>query len=283
MCSTSDHTTLCRVDCIEDREVTQEVTLFVNSSFTPGSIVVFQTGLPSRVAERLEKLNAILEDEEELRTAFSQLDLLALNVLLYRCEEEERASIGQGVYHLPGHGTLTFAGLAGLFPLLDQLREKDDLGHPLFDNLRAGDWLLEFITNRLQQYATSSIIVPYSSLLSLFEWIQQCFEHVKQLPRYLVPKYFDIVIMKTYQTAVDRVVQLMSSFIQQSEDRGLIRRLALTSVQLFCDVPDAPLTSSYRNPETKVYFFSSLLASLPFFLPFPFFLLCFCRRVTLLL
>jgi hypothetical protein len=51
-------------------------------------------------------------DDEALTQAVSQLSLRDLNPVLYRCDAEERDdNNGNGSYHIPGHGTLIYAGL----------------------------------------------------------------------------------------------------------------------------------------------------------------------------
>ena len=37
-------------------------------------------------------------------------------------------------------------------PLLQHIREKNDLGHPLCGNLREGLWLADHTVNRLRRY-----------------------------------------------------------------------------------------------------------------------------------
>ena len=36
---------------------------------------------------------------------------------------------------------------------LDKLKVSKDMGNELFDNLRAGDWYIDYATNRITQYA----------------------------------------------------------------------------------------------------------------------------------
>ena len=38
-----------------------------------------------------------------------------MNYVLYRCNEEERVDGCGGVYHIPHHGNLTYAGIVGKF------------------------------------------------------------------------------------------------------------------------------------------------------------------------
>ena len=39
---------------------------------------------------------------------------------------------------------------AGVMSVLGELRPGNDLGHPLCQNLRTGNWLMEYISNRLK-------------------------------------------------------------------------------------------------------------------------------------
>ena len=38
---------------------------------------------------------------------------------------------------------------AGLMSVLADIRPNNDLGHPVCANLRQGDWLIEYVSNRL--------------------------------------------------------------------------------------------------------------------------------------
>ena len=83
------------------------------------------------------------------------LDLVDLNVVLYRTDGEERdATNGEiGTYNIPGHGNLVYAGLEGWMALLRPIIRCNDLGHALCNNLRQGLWALEYIHNRLVESA----------------------------------------------------------------------------------------------------------------------------------
>ena len=80
-----------------------------------------------------------------------QLELLDLNFALYRCDNEERDDgHGGGVYTVPGAGALVYCGFQGILSMLATVRDNNDLGHPICDNLRAGDWMPGYIVDRLQ-------------------------------------------------------------------------------------------------------------------------------------
>ena len=36
--------------------------------------------------------------------------------------------------------------------ILSKTRASNDLGHPLFENIRNGDWMLHYIADRLKPY-----------------------------------------------------------------------------------------------------------------------------------
>jgi glycogen debranching enzyme len=102
-------------------------TITVADFFPPGSIALFETWVPS--AEHSLGLNAFLAGGTD--EAFGELDLIDLNFVLYRCEAEERdSSSGQdGVYHIPGHAPLVYAGLQGWWCIVEPIVRKNDLLH----------------------------------------------------------------------------------------------------------------------------------------------------------
>ena len=88
---------------------------------------------------------------QRLDKACSSLDLLDLNYALYRCDAEEKDDgEGGGVYEVPGAGQLVYCGLQGVMSMMNWVRDNNDLGHPLCDNLRAGDWMAGYMANRLK-------------------------------------------------------------------------------------------------------------------------------------
>ena len=85
--------------------------------------------------------------------AFSELDRIDLNVLLYRAEDEERDATGGkiGAYAVPNLGNVVYCGLEGWMHPLRHIMRYNDLGHPLCDNLRNGTWAMDYILNRLTE------------------------------------------------------------------------------------------------------------------------------------
>jgi len=55
----------------------------------------------------------------------------------------------------------------GIVSVMADIRPKNDLGHPFCDNLRQGDWLIHYVSNRLltKGGALEEVILPH--LLSL--------------------------------------------------------------------------------------------------------------------
>ena len=95
------------------------------------------------------------------------MNLVDLNKVLYRCDQEERDETANkfGVYDIPNYGPLVYAGFQGavffkvllliiiirsllithnlgVISLLTEVRPNNDLGHPLCNNLREGNWLI---------------------------------------------------------------------------------------------------------------------------------------------
>ncbi|XP_029380341.1 glycogen debranching enzyme-like isoform X2 [Echeneis naucrates] len=225
-------------------EFVQEITF---QKLTPGSVIAFRVSLDPRGKKLVGvlryylsqfspkyKKGSIAEEnppevmQKPLAQLLSQLKLADLNVLLFRCDSEEQED-GGGCYTIPGWGSLKYAGLQGLMSVLADIRPNNDLGHPLCSNLRQGDWLIDFVSNRL--------IHREGPLSQVGQWLEAMFNYLKHIPRYLIPCYFDAILVSTYTTVLDAAYKQMSSFVQNGST--FVRHLALGSLQM-CGVGRFP-------------------------------------------
>ncbi|KAJ3057262.1 hypothetical protein HK097_009921 [Rhizophlyctis rosea] len=136
-----------------------------------------------------------------LQQAVEQLDLMEINVALYRAGQEEQDSIGDGAYDVPGFGSLAYCGLQGFASALQPIARTNDLGHPIFSNLRNGPWMLDYVSGRLKKYQQY-----YPALAGLQKWLEDRLHLVKQLSASFVPKYFTLVVMAAYQALKYRAI-----------------------------------------------------------------------------
>ncbi|KAF4126960.1 glycogen debranching enzyme [Geosmithia morbida] len=201
-----------------------DTTITIPSQFPPGSIALFESWIPT--AEHSSGLDNYVTTGAD--AAMSQLDLIDLNLLLYRCEAEELDSSGgrTGVYDIPGHGKLVYAGLQGWWSVLEPIIRDNNLAHPLCQNLRDGQWALDYITGRLEQFSKDD---KYRRLSEPAEWLQMRFHAIKRTPSFLLPRYFGLVLRTAYLAATRRAVQLMNSHIQNGQ--WFLQKLALVGVQ----------------------------------------------------
>ncbi|KAL3209219.1 hypothetical protein MRX96_009219 [Rhipicephalus microplus] len=244
----------------ESEENLQELDL---TNFTPGSVIAFRvsphptskaaiqylhkhlTNMGYIGAEPRERRAASADvgsNEESIVSILKALTLSDLNRVLFRCDVEECAEDrGGSAYNFPRFGSLVYCGLQGIMSVLSEIRIRNDLGHPVCDNLRVGDWLMEYITNRLSQERTTT---------KFAKWLDQVFASVKKTPRYLVPCYFDAVVTSTYCLVLEEVWSKMSSFVKNGS--MLVRELAFGSVVLGGYVPGAhlpPLSRQLTPPQ----------------------------------
>ncbi|XP_056155875.1 glycogen debranching enzyme-like isoform X1 [Lampris incognitus] len=218
-------------------EFVQEI---VFEKLTPGSVIVFRVNLDPQSQEMVGILrrhliqfsplyrtgsladnNAPAILTAPLETVMSKLSLADMNMLLYRCDAEERED-GGGCYNVPSWQPLKYGGLQGLVSVMAEIRPRNDLGHPFCDNLRQGDWMIDYIASRL--------LAKGGALGEVGKWFQAMFSYLKHIPRYLVPCYFDAILLGAYTTALDEVFKQMSSFVQNGS--SLVKQLALGSVQM---------------------------------------------------
>ncbi|KAK5918827.1 hypothetical protein CgunFtcFv8_022774 [Champsocephalus gunnari] len=225
-------------------EFMEEITF---QNLTPGSVIAFRVSLDPTAQKLVGVLRCCLTqfspkyqrgsaaDEhlpeiltQPLAQLMSRLTLADLNMLLFRCDAEEQED-GGGCYGVPGWESLKYAGLQGLISVLADIRASNDLGHPVCGNLRQGDWLIDFVANRLTRRE--------GPLQQIGQWLAAMFDYLKHIPRYLIPCYFDAILVSTYTTALDASHKLMSSFVQSGS--SFVLHLALGSVQM-CGVGDLP-------------------------------------------
>lgn len=157
--------------------------------------------------KQLEELIKALQTEsgpkyDELKAVISQLNLNDLNRAIYRCDQEERdMGQGTGAYNIPNYGSLVYCGTQGFASVLTQIGPNNDLGHPFCTNLREGDWMIDYIHQRIAKNPNTA---------ALAKWFADNTEALKQIPRYLIPSYFDVIVTGVHQLLLDRAIQLMS-------------------------------------------------------------------------
>lgn len=221
-------------------------------NFKPGSVIAFRFSLQTGTLVSVEKLRDLItnfatETPTSLIPVVGKMSLPDLNRALYRCDMEERdEQEGRGVYDIPNFGPLVYCGLQGFISLLSTVRPSNDLGHPMCNNLRDGDWMIDYIWQRLKRDAGTE---------PLGAWLETNLRYLKEIPRYLVPCYFDVVVTGTYLLLVEQCYNLMGDFVKQGS--AFVRGLALGSVQCGAVIRSAnlpelsPKLASPQPPKQK--------------------------------
>lgn len=211
------------------------------ANFPPGSIALLETWIPG--AEHSKGLDTYITSGA--MEAFSQLSLVDLNFVLYRCDQEERdlSGGGDGVYVVPNHGPLVYAGLQGWWSVLRDVIRNNDLGHPLCNHLRDGQWALDYTVARLKHMAERD---GFSSLHSPAKWLAERFSAVRKAPNFLLPRLFAMVIQTAYNAAWNHGLELMGEDIWNGQP--FLQSLAMVSIQQTGHVRSASLYSSKQVP-----------------------------------
>jgi glycogen debranching enzyme len=248
--------------------------------FPPGSVLAFHGRLS---ADQLESIRCIgdtlgqMDGNDRQRSALEsivkRLGFDDLNIILYRCSNEEQdEDISSDVYVVPNHGPLLFCGLQGIMNVLKSVRSTaTELSHPIFDNLRQGDWLIEYITRRLRAYVQSEPRARSSSLLAFVNWLDNLFCHLCRLPRYLIPSYFNMIVTFVYNRLLDQAFVLMAAPSQHQQEHlvahgsSFIHSLALCSIQLVGHVKSAHLPDTIVDCDGDVGLCLSIAAGAPHF------------------
>lgn len=227
-----------------------ETVITMPSHFPPGSVAIFETWIPG--AERSDGLDQYVTSGAS--EAMSNSSLVDLNFILYRCEPEERdGSNGKdGVYAIPGHGQLVYAGLQGWWSCLRDVVRYNQLGHPICNHLREGTWAMDYIVGRLVRMSKNK---AYTSLAKPAAWLQARFDAIRNVPSFLRPRYFALVVQAAYEAAWARAMDLLNDDVQNGQE--FVQSLAMVSVQMTGYMHSASL-----NPFEAV---PSMAAGLPHF------------------
>lgn len=231
------------------------VRLNLTENFRPGCVVAIRIVNRNSVRVAAEQL---LTKYADIEKAVYRLDLSDLNFALYRCSGE-----GGPTYNVPNFGDLVYQGLQGVMSILNEIAAKDDLGHPLCTNIRAGPWLGDFLVARLKSRPSTNY---------LGDLMNNELKMVEELPIGLRPWGFYTVVSQVHRCLVQRAISLLSTFVQEGSD--LLRMLALCSVQLMAQISKLPPLSENISPPqppteicngAKVQIVTTLAAGLPHF------------------
>lgn len=217
-----------------------------SGEFPQGSIAIFKT-YQYDVNKDLDSLCRSGASE-----AVSQLDLIDMNVLLYKVEGEEReyGDGSSGVYDIPNFGPLIYAGLQGWVSILEDVAAYNDLGSPICQNLRDGTWALDYVSNRLEKYRKD-----FPNIVPVIDWLEERFVKVKKIPSFLRPRYFTIVVFALWQASIERILMQIPEPYHRASI--FVQNLALTSVQMVSRSNTASLYPYKKLP--------SMAAGLPHF------------------
>lgn len=230
---------------IEYNENTNKSVVSLPEYFPRGSIAIFETqyvGINDEFDKHIQ--SGAIE-------AANQLNFYDLNALLYKCESEERdVSAGRdGVYNIPGYGHLVYAGLQGWITALSDVIKENDLAHPISKNFRDGTWALEYIGNRLYKLTQSPGVDKFHN------WLSSRINAIKDVPFFLRPRYFALVIGIAYEACRYRALTLLSPLFQSGN--LFVQNLGLTSIQMIGYNRSASLNAFEPGP--------SMAAGLPHF------------------
>eukprot|EP01147_Barroeca_monosierra_P006020 gene6020-7349_t len=150
----------------------------------PGEVVCLKFCPEKKVIDHLARIDHTLATlEASIAKYLPQLTAVDMNHVLFRCvrENESGPYKNDGAYIVPGLGSLKYAGVAGVIPVIEDIVAGNQLGHPLCDNIRSGDWLLSFISNHMRKRENTMF------LSSVLDEILKGYQHI---PINIKPKVF---------------------------------------------------------------------------------------------
>ncbi|KII64615.1 Glycogen debranching enzyme [Thelohanellus kitauei] len=143
----------------------------------------------------------------------------SINDILFKSKEEECDDFLTPIYNVPNLGELLYQGLYGLEIVFSKIRQTNDIGHPLCQNLRDGYWLMDHILNRIRHRSINPQFV---------ELLESLFELCKYLPNFLVPCYFEASNREIINLLVNFAFSRMNQKLLDYDH--FVRKLCLSTV-----------------------------------------------------
>ena len=152
-------------------------------------VLVLETYYSDNVINSINYLNKVFSDKNCFLKVLNNLEIMDINYYLYSTDNEEREYWNNGNYNLEGYGILVYAGFCGIKSFMLNAIKTSDYDHPFFKNLKNHDYLLDYYLKRVKNYKKKY----FSEFIELYEKIT---EEIKKLPRFLISRYFQTLMMK---------------------------------------------------------------------------------------
>ena len=229
------------------------------------TIINFNGNMPCNTAIVLkfkltdEVRNALINIEKDInqinndwKNLTKDIDLCDINLVLYKCEKEELDNTKgeRGTYGFDNFGPLCYAGISHLHKKLNEFKLTKE-NNTILDNIRAGDWLLDYTIKRYKDQPNLSKI--YNILCSIYDNYKKLYVHHK--PVYMtkiIDTLYNIMIMKLYDLMKNKDIVNYSTF----------SRLLLDAVPQFNGYIES---SRFKHNTELPYNKLSLSAGLPHF------------------
>ena len=227
------------------------------NNFPNGSVVCFRVEMTEFTKMTINDLKT-----SNLIVSFSKLidklNLIDLNYLLYKSEPEEHINRNCGLYDFPNYGKCFYAGIQGILTILKiASKSPEGMNHPIYKNIRDGNWLIDYICSRLSNL---------NQFKHLEQFLRITFNKIITFPRELIPKFLNRCLNSLVISINERIFNLMTLFIKNGDD--FIKKLALSSVSLYGHTNNAPLIQNHLQHfyQKNIFnFYSCLAAGLPHF------------------
>ena len=193
--------------------------IYFKGNTPANSVIVFKYRLADEVRNALVNIEReISQLNSNWKNLTKNADLCDINLVLYKCEREELDNTKgeRGCYGFDNFGPLCYAGISHLHKKLNEFKLTKE-NNTILDNIRAGDWLLDFTIKRFKDQPNLRDI--YNILMSILGNYSKLYVHHK--PVYItkiIDSLYNIMIMKLYDLMKNVDIINFSSFSRELLD-----------------------------------------------------------------
>lgn len=218
----------------------------------PSFVAILRCETSQTQNDSLSKLNKLFDNKDSvkgnLKSLLQGLSPWEISYILFSDEDDEKklSNGARGLYHIPSYGNLGYCGLMGLKTPLQEA-QKSYTKHHLYNNLREGDWLLDYIMSR--GHSAQGQIGQFYDLFG--SWLKL----IKNLPRHLIPSFFSCLMEEIVFPVLTDGMENGGTLGQKSSE--FLSSLQVACFQIFSPLLNRPdkknLVNSFKHPTRELF------------------------------
>ena len=165
--------------------------------------------------------NNLYKINNEYSEYTKDLNFSDINLMLFKCEKEELENTKgkRGNYNIQGFGKFVYAGLYHLNLILYYIKLYKDNYHPILNNVRSGDWLIQYVFERLSNQ---------NNIKKIYDTLNDIYKSYTQLPSEYKPNIFINIINTLYSIVIKKIYEITKNDLFKNKENIILKNILIS-------------------------------------------------------